>query len=82
MQTDEEIVSTIKELPLEKKRIVVDYINAVKEESFKVTHYSPEIMAEINHDAEEAKRGENVYGPFKGQEAINFLTELEKQAEI
>ncbi len=81
MHTDEEIVLTIKELPPEKKRIVIDYINAVKEESFKVTHYPPEVMAEINHDAEEAKRGENVYGPFRGQEAIDFLTELEKQAQ-
>jgi hypothetical protein len=78
MQTDEDIILTINELPPEKKRIVIDYINAVKEESFKVTHYSPEVMVEIDRDAEEAKRGENVYGPFKGKEAIDFLTELEK----
>ncbi len=65
---------------------MVQYVDlergAEKDESFKVTHYPPEVMAEIIHDAEEAKRGENVYGPFRGKEAIDFLTELEKQAHV
>ncbi len=72
----EEITLTIKKLSPEKMRIVADFVNAVKDESFKITKYSDEDMAKIEQDALEAKQGINVSGPFVGEEANEHLRRL------
>ena len=79
MNTIEEITFTIKTLPPEKIRIVADFVNAVKDESFKITRYSYEDMAKIEQDARETKQGINVSGPFVGEEANEHLRRLMKK---
>ncbi len=76
MNTVEELTLTIKTLSPEKMRIVADFVNAVKNESFKITNYSDEDMAKIEQDAREAKQGINVSGPFVGEEANEHLRRL------
>lgn len=76
MVTAEEITLTIKALSPEKRQIVADFVNAVKDESFKITKYSDEDMAKIDQDAREAKQGINVSGPFVGEEANEHLRRL------
>ncbi|MEW6236317.1 MAG: hypothetical protein AB1656_13100 [Candidatus Omnitrophota bacterium] len=80
MKTAEEIILEFKELPPEEWQKVVEYVEAAKENVFPITHYSPEDMADIEHDLEEAKRGENVVGPFTGEEANEYLRKLMRNA--
>jgi len=80
MKTAEEIILEFKELPTEEWRKVVEYVDSAREDAFQITHYSPEDMAKIEHDLEEAKRGINVVGPFKGEEANEYLRNLMRNA--
>ena len=59
MKTAAEIILEIKELPLEERQKVVDYLNT-NEEEFIETCYSPENMAIIERRDEEARQGINV----------------------
>lgn len=70
MKTAEEVCQSIMELPPDKLRIVAEYIEEVKDDSFKVTCYSDEDMAKIEQDALEAKQGINVSGPFKSTDEL------------
>lgn len=72
MKTAEEIIQEIKELPLEERQKVADYMS-VEEEPFLETNYSPEDMAKLYQDIEEYNQGIDVVGPFTGEDAIAYL---------
>ncbi len=73
MKTAQEIILEIQVLPPEERQIVVEYVESTKDEAFKITNYPPEVLEEIDRCAEEAKRGENVVGPFRDEEANEYL---------
>jgi len=80
MKTAEEIILEFKELPPEEWQKVVEYVETAKENAFSITHYSPEDMAKIEHDLEEAKRGINISGPFyTNEELLAHLDSLQPE---
>ncbi|MEW6237002.1 MAG: hypothetical protein AB1656_16580 [Candidatus Omnitrophota bacterium] len=79
MKTAEEIISEIKELSPEERRIVVDFVESQKEESFIITRYSPEDMAKLDQDQEEARQGINISPELEGDEAIAYLEKLRQR---
>ncbi|RJP30549.1 MAG: hypothetical protein C4527_09395 [Candidatus Omnitrophota bacterium] len=70
MKTAQDVIMEIQELPPEEKQIVVDFVASIQEETYNPTYYSPEDMAKIDHDMEEAEQGINVSGPFYTTEEI------------
>ncbi|RJP28360.1 MAG: hypothetical protein C4527_12185 [Candidatus Omnitrophota bacterium] len=78
MNTIEEITRSLQQLTPDKRQMVADYINAVKDESFQITRFSDEEMEMIDHDIKEAEQGINVSPKLKGQEAIDYLTQAQK----
>jgi len=72
----QEIIMEIGKLTQEEKQVVIDFAVSISEETYKETDYSLENMAKIDHDIEEAERGENTVGPFRGKEAVNYLKKL------
>ncbi len=78
MMTAEEVIVIIRELPPEEQEKVADYLNAGEEEYVEEENYSPEDMAKIDHDLEEAKRGINVSPTLRGKEAVAYLRQFRK----
>ncbi len=76
MNTAQEYIEGFKKLPPEEKQIVIDFMASIQDEAYRVPHYSPEDMEKINHDIAEAERGENIDGPFQGEEAVNYLRRI------
>ncbi len=72
----QEIIMEIEKLPQEEKQVVIEFAVSIREDAYKETDYSLEDMAKIDHDIEEAGRGENTVGPFRGKEAVNYLRKL------
>ncbi len=76
MKTGAQFITEFEKLAPEEKQIVVDYVVSSGDGIFKETDYSPEIMAEIEHDLEEARQGINVSPELEGEEAVNYLRRL------
>jgi hypothetical protein len=71
MKTAQEVILSIDELSPEEQQAVFVYIeNLQSEKPFQETNYSPEEMAKIDKDLEEAEKGINVCGPFHTTEEI------------
>lgn len=92
VHTTQEIIDAFLELPPKQQEEVREFVNSTsgdvdflekgfEEEYVEEENYSEEDIAELDRIQEEARRGENVYGPFRGKEAIDFLIKLEKQAQ-
>ncbi|MEW6237004.1 MAG: hypothetical protein AB1656_16590 [Candidatus Omnitrophota bacterium] len=79
MKTAEEIISEIKELSPEERRIVVDFVESNKEEAFAITRFSSEDMALLDQCEEEAEQGINVSPVLKTtEESIAYLRQFRK----
>ncbi len=81
MHTKQEVINAFLELPPKEQEEVKEFVNSTSSgvdfmvkafhaEYVRGENYSPDIMAEINHDAEEAKKGINVSGPFNTTEEL------------
>lgn len=93
MKTAEDVIMDFQELTQDQKEKVITYvistqdqleINRLNEvfdqEYIREENYSQEDLDKINHDADEAKRGINISGPFKNKkEALNHLDRLMKE---
>ncbi len=92
MKTAEDIIEEIQELAPDQKNKVIDYVNSIQdeknaeflnrafeEEYVEEENYSPEDIAKLDRAQEDAKKGINMSGPFRGEEVINFLRRLDKQ---
>ncbi|MEW6236319.1 MAG: hypothetical protein AB1656_13110 [Candidatus Omnitrophota bacterium] len=79
MKTAEEVIEILQELPPEERRKVAEYLYE-SEEEFLEENYSPEDMAKIEHDLEEAKQGINVIGPFyTTEELLSHLDSIQPE---
>jgi hypothetical protein len=78
MKTTQDVIADYQALPPEEQQVVVEFFESNNGGEFKPTNYSAEIMAELDKDAKEAKKGINVDGPFQGKEAVEFLRKLGK----
>ncbi len=70
MKTAEQVISDIKELPVEEQLKVADYLNAQEE------NYSDEDIAKILQAGEDAEKGIGVSPELEGEDAVNFLRNL------
>jgi len=79
MKTAEDIIQDLQELSPEEREKVSDYFTSEMDGIYREEHYSDEDMAKIEQDALEAKQGINVVGPFRGEEAVEYLRSLMRQ---
>jgi len=79
MKTAQEIILEIGELPLQEQQLIKFHLLSQQAEGFKKTSYSPEIMAEIEHDLAEARQGINVEIFDDMEDAIASLGLEEKE---
>lgn len=56
----QELILRFNELPPDEQQVFIDYMESRREETFKVTHYSPEEMAIIDRRDEETRQGVNI----------------------
>lgn len=76
MKTAEDIIQEIEELSPEEREKVSNYFSSEMEGIYREEKYSEEDIAKLEQDALEAKQGINVVGPYKGEEANEYLRTL------
>ncbi len=94
MKTAQEYIEGFKELAPDQKEKVINFIISVKEEEnanflnkafeeeyIQEENYSLEDIAVLNCIQEEAEQEINMSPALEGKAAIDYLTELEKQAQ-
>ena len=92
MHTSQEVINAFLELSPKQQEEVRDFVNAtnsdvdflvkaVDEEYVREENYSDEDQAVLDQCQDDANKGINMSGPFEGKAAIDYLTELEKQAQ-
>jgi len=74
MKTAENIIADIKRLAPDQQEKVIDFVASIIDQE----EFSEEETALILQASEEAKQGINMSGPFRGEEAINYLRRLRK----
>jgi hypothetical protein len=93
VHTKQEVINAFLELSPKEQEEVKEFVNSIngdvdflvkgfEAEYVREENYSEEDIAELNRISEEAKQGINMSGPFRGKEAIDYLTKLEEQAQI
>lgn len=75
MKTAQDVILDFQALPVDQQEEVIHYVVSQKQQEA----FSDEDTALILQAKEDAAKGINMSGPFKGKEAIDFLTELENQ---
>jgi len=78
METTEQIIRKIEELPPGERQKIAEYLKTVEDEMIE-TFYPPEVMEEIDRDIEEAKQGINASPVLKDEEANDYLKNLMNQ---
>ena len=79
MITAAEIILEIKELSLEEREKVVDFVDSTRKETFQITQYSLEDVALLDQCDEEAEQGINVSPVLKTtEESIAYLRQFRK----
>ncbi len=91
MPTTQDVIHAFLKLPPKQQEEVREFVNSTcNEANFLVQAFDADYVREENYSQEDqtvldqcqedARKGINTSGPFKGKEAIDFLTELEKQS--
>ncbi|RJP18114.1 MAG: hypothetical protein C4527_29570 [Candidatus Omnitrophota bacterium] len=75
MPTAAEIITEMEKLSSEEIRVIIRHFEP--EEKF-----SDDIVRQLLQAKKDDEQGINMSGPFRGKEAIDYLTELEKQAQV
>ena len=78
LKTADEIILEIKELPLEERQKVADFLISDVEEEFFEEDYAPEVIERILQAGEETEKEENTDGPYQGDNVTAPLKALLK----
>jgi hypothetical protein len=78
MKTAQDVILDFQALPVDQQEEVIHYVASHQQQEI----FSDEDTALILQAKEDAKQGINMSGPFKGKEAIDFLTDLENQESL
>lgn len=77
MKTANDVIEDFKELADDQQEKVIEFVvSFVDQEKF-----SENVVQQLLQARKDDKEGINMSGPFRGREAIDYLTELENQAQ-
>ncbi len=67
----QEIIREIEKLPPDEKKVVFEFVETKRENISNTTHYSPEIMSQLDQDQDDCEKGINI-------EEYSSMTEARK----